>query len=214
LGDGCRRWTTHGLEKPKPLEIVQSNRTSVVCEHVVRHARRERAESVIVGLPLHKNGSVAEQTEITLRFCRELASFVLAELGPAVPVLLWDERYTSKEAAARAHSRHPGRFLYGTLDAEAACIILEHFYGDNGVGAYRIEVTDDAVRQRCLQTYETFQKVETQQKIDQMVERERKLQRRKDAIARARDLELEVSTSFDSPGDGASGKRKRRKKKR
>jgi hypothetical protein len=169
---------------------------------------------VVVGLPLHKNGTVAEQTGITVGFGRELAACVLAELGPAVQVLLWDERYTSKEAAARAHSRDPDRFLYGTLDAEAACVILEHFYHDNGVGAVPVEVTDEALRLRCLQAYEARQKRELQRKNDDMAERERKLQRRKDAIARARAVEVQLSASLEPEEGAGSGKRKKRKKKK
>jgi putative transcription antitermination factor YqgF len=177
---------------------------------VVRHAQREQANCVVVGLPLHKNGSVAEQTEITLEFCQVLAAKVLSELGPGVPVLVWDERYTSKEAAARAHSRDPGRLLYGTLDAEAACIILEHYYVDNGVGAFPIVVTDDEVRRQCLEAYENRRHSEEMRKVDMMKERERKLQRRKESIARARELEQQRTVDCSIPSD----KRKKRKKKR
>jgi Holliday junction resolvase len=154
---------------------------------------------------------VAEQTEITLEFCQALAAMVLSELGPDVPVFVWDERYTSKEAAARAHSRDPGRLLYGKLDAEAACIILEHFYVDNGVGAFPIVVTDDEVRRQCLESYEIRRRSEEMRKVGMMKERERKLQRRKDSIARARELEEQQRTVGCSiPID----KRKKRKKKR
>ena len=197
--------------QPKPLDIVQSNLTSEVCEHVVRHAEREQANCVVVGLPLHKNGSVAEQTEITLEFCQALAARVLSELGPNVPVLVWDERYTSKEAAARAHSRDPGRLLYGTLDAEAACIILEHFYVDNGVGAFPIVVNDDAVRRQCLETYEIRRHSEEMRKVGMMEERARKLQRRKESIARARELEEQQRIVESSH---PIEKRRKRKKKR
>jgi hypothetical protein len=101
------------------------------------------------------------------------------------------------------------------LDADAACVILEHFYHDNGVGAVPIEVNDEAVRLRCLQAYEARQKVELQRKKDDMAERERKLQRRKDAIARGRVLEVQLSSSLGSEDEGASsGKRKKRRKKK
>jgi RNase H-fold protein (predicted Holliday junction resolvase) len=92
---------------PKPLAILTDLNATRVSQQVVRYCRSEQASRVIVGLPLHKNGTVAEQTNLTLNFSQELAKHVLRELGPGVPVLLWDERYTSKEAAARAHSQDP-----------------------------------------------------------------------------------------------------------
>jgi Holliday junction resolvase len=149
--------------------------------------------------------------KLTLAFAQELAGRVLAEFGPTVTLVVWDERYTSKEAAARAHSRDPNRYLYGTLDAEAACIILEHYYIDNGVGALPINVADDAVRVACLDMYETRQRKEHLKKMEMLAERERKLQRRKDAIAQA--LEIEQAGSIEKSGGQAKTK-KRRKKKR
>jgi RNase H-fold protein (predicted Holliday junction resolvase) len=72
-----------------------------VSEQVVNVAQREQADQIIVGLPLHSNGTEAEQSFITRLFAAELVLHVLKGLGPNVHVYLWDERYTSKEAAAR-----------------------------------------------------------------------------------------------------------------
>lgn len=194
---------------------MQSNETAVVCRHVIRYARSESASRIIVGLPLHKNGTVAEQTNVTLRFAQELAIEVLAELGPTIPVAVWDERYTSKEAAARAHSRDPDRYLYGTLDADAACIILEHYYHDNGVGSLPVSVMDPETRMQCLNRFEHLQRLEELEKNQQLQDREMKLERRRNAIARARELEKPTSSESSSDAPSKSSKRnKKRKKKR
>jgi putative Holliday junction resolvase len=196
---------------PTPLTIVSSNVTSEVIRQVVSYSQSNNVDQVILGLPLHKNGTEAEQTNITRFFGNELAKEVLRNLGPDVPVLLWDERYTSKEAAARAHSLNPGRWLYGTLDAEAACIILEHYYYDKGQGAERVELEDD-IYQECLVDYLRLQRAEEERKRSILDQREANLLRRKEAMERDRRLEEEMRTS-GALGVSRKAKRKKKKKK-
>lgn len=188
---------------PKPLEILTDLNNTEACDRVVEICRAEQARQVIVGLPLHKNGTEAEQTNLTRIFASELAHKVLYEFGPDCPVYMWDERYTSKEAAARAHSKNPGRFLYGTIDAEAACIILENFYEDSGEGAERVEVTDAALRK--------YEEIREQQRKEEealtqaaIEDRASRLQWRKEAMERDRLFESELSEDI----------RKKKKKKR
>ena len=198
---------------PKPLDILSDLNNTEVCQSLVEICRSEQAKQVIVGLPLHKNGTEAEQTNLTRIFAAELAHHVLFELGPECPVYMWDERYTSKEAAARAHSRNPSQFLYGTLDAEAACIILEHFYNDNGKGAERVQVTEEA-----LKLYEEISR-ERVLREEAMVraaleERDSRLQWRKEAMERDRLLQLKMSEESESALSSQKKKKNRRKRKR
>jgi putative Holliday junction resolvase len=192
---------------PTPLEIISDLNNTGVCERVVEICRAEQARQVIVGLPLHKNGTEAEQTTLTRIFAGELAHKVLYELGPECPVFMWDERYTSKEAAARAHSKNPGSFLYGTIDAEAACIILENFYDDSGEGAERVPVSDEALRK-----YEQIreQQIKREEEMAQAaVElRSSRLQWRKEAMERDRLLE-----ATGESGSGTSTRKKKKKKR-
>ena len=194
--------------QPTAVEILADLNATQVAERVVRLAQLEGASKVILGLPLHKNGTVAEQTNLTLAFGQVLATAALQTLGPDVSVELWDERYTSKEAAARAHARNPHQTLYGMLDAEAACIILEQYYNDNGKDAQVIEVLDEQVRDECLQTYQQQQEKERAQKQSHQDERERLLQRRKEAILR------DQQAAATAAADGSGKKKKKRKKRR
>ncbi len=192
---------------PKPLDILSDLNNTQVCQRVIEISRAEQAKQVIVGLPLHKNGTEAEQTNLTRIFAAELANQVLYELGPDCPVYLWDERYTSKEAAARAHSKNPHQSLYGTLDADAACIILENFYNDNGEGAERVEVSKEA-----LNKYQELwgQRVQQEEAMAQAARQERdsRLQWRKEAMERDRLLNTE------SGQDETSKKKKKKKRKK
>jgi putative Holliday junction resolvase len=200
---------TIGFE-PKPIAILSDLNNTQVCREVISFARAEQASQIIVGLPLHKNGTVAEQTNITLVFAQELGQCVLAALGPNVPVYLWDERYSSKEAAARARAANPDRFLYATLDAEAACIILEHYFYENGEGSITVEM-DASTRQDCLERYNANQMEEARRMEQNLLERQAKIQDRLDRIAQMKREDAELSSGQNQ---NTSSKKKKKKKKR
>jgi putative Holliday junction resolvase len=189
---------------PKPLAILSDLNSTQVCDCVVDICKTEQASRVIVGLPLHKNGTEAEQTTLTRIFAAELAQKVLLGLGPKVPVVMWDERYTSKEAAARAHARDPNLDLYGQLDADAACIILENYYNDNGIGAENVPVPNEMLEQ-ATQIWEEQKTREGLRLKAAQEDRDSRLSWKKEAMARDRGLESE---------DGSTKSKKKKKKKR
>jgi len=76
----------------------------------------ERAEAVLVGLPLGLDGREGEQAKIVRAFCAELAERV------SVPVETWDERLTTAMAGA---SRRSG--AKAAEDSIAAAHLLESF---------------------------------------------------------------------------------------
>ena len=197
---------TVGYE-PKPVAILSRLNSTQVCERVMEICRAEQTDRVIVGLPLHKNGTDAKQTNITRVFASEMAEHAIRHLGPNVPVLLWDERYTSKEAAARAHSKNPNSRLYGTLDADAACIILENYYEDNGKDAERVNVSTE-MHDKYEQIWEE-RRIEEEQAIKAaQKDRDAKSNWRKEAMERDRQLQLENGNA------GSSSKKKKKKKQR
>lgn len=198
---------TVGYE-PTPLGILQGfNSSESLAVEIVRIAKAEGVSRIVLGMPLHKNGTIAEQTNRTLLFGQTLATRVLSEMGPDVSIALFDERYTSKEAAARAHSRDPDRYLMGTLDADAACIILESYYSDGGQGAIDIILPDD-VRVSCLQQYRCLQEMETARVQTSIAEREAKMARRKESIAR-----FKIDNENNRIGTSSQQKKKRKKKR-
>ena len=189
---------------PKPLTILSIENATQVCEKVVEICRAEQADRVIVGLPLHKNGTEAEQTNLTRIFAGELATQVMKGLGPNVPVYLFDERYTSKEAAARMHSKNPNSQLYGMLDAEAACIILESYYNDNGIGAEIVQIAPE-LYDEYERIWQEAKRLEEQRLDAAQKDRDAMLNWRKEAMERDRELELNL---------GSANKNKKKKKKK
>jgi putative Holliday junction resolvase len=192
---------------PEPLAIISDLNSTQVCERVMEICLAEQTNRVIVGLPLHKNGTEAVQTTITRVFASELAQHAIQHLGPNVPVYLWDERYTSKEAAARAHSKNPNSQLYGTLDADAACIILENYYDDNGKDAERVDVPAE-MYDKYKQIWEERRIQEEQRLQAAQKDRDTRLLWRKEAMERDRQLELASGSSV------SSSKKKKKKKQR
>jgi putative transcription antitermination factor YqgF len=194
---------------PEPVDIFEERNATWLAKDIVQTAASLQVSQIILGLPLHKNGTEAEQTNLTRKFGQELAMQALARLGPRVPILLWDERYTSKEAAARAHAKDPNRPLYGTLDAEAACIILETYYNDNGKGVERIELTEEQ-RAPGLAAYTEMQQAEELQRQATLEQRDSNMNKRKESIERAKKMEDEMRAAGTL---GESNKKKKKKKK-
>ena len=79
-------------------------------------------EAVVVGWPRRLDGSPTDQTKIVETFARALESQV------AVPVVLQDERLSSREAESRLALRESDwRKRKAKLDAAAAAIILQDY---------------------------------------------------------------------------------------
>jgi putative transcription antitermination factor YqgF len=192
---------------PQQLTIIEEVNATLVVEQVIRYAQSEGASQIILGLPLHKNGTESEQTGLTRTFGNQLARKAMSTLGK-VPVILWDERYTSKEAAARVHAQDPGRALRGILDAEAACIILENYYYDDGKGAEEIQLEEDVI-EACLGEFKIYKEEFQRQRQAVLEKRDANLQRRQEMLDRSR----QVHESAGGP-DGLSSTKKKKKKKK
>ena len=190
---------------PQQLKIIEEENSTLVVDQIIRYAGLEGASQIILGLPLHKNGTESEQTGVTRIFGDMLARKAYSILGN-VPIILWDERYTSKEAAARAHAQNPNRALRGTLDAEAACIILENYYFDGGKGAEEIRLDED-VKNSCLEEYRQHEMEIKIQKQAILEKRDANLRRRQERMKQSQQMHDVVAPSH------AKLKKKKKKKK-
>jgi putative Holliday junction resolvase len=98
---------------------------------VSRFIRQHKVEIVVVGNPLHADGSPSPQSEKSIAFAEGLR-----EAHPALELHLLDERLTSKEAHALLDSTHRAPRSAGRderiarqqmIDQVAAVLILESF---------------------------------------------------------------------------------------
>lgn len=80
----------------RPLCVVERAASESGLAELVRLVREEEAERIVVGLPLTLRGERGEQAAETERFAGALRAAV------AVPVELWDERFTTDLAQQTA----------------------------------------------------------------------------------------------------------------
>ena len=101
----------HGLPT-----LVRKNRATDLA--ALDSAMRERGiRTLLVGRPLHMDGSEGRSTRLAEQFGRTLAK------RSGLPLILRDERLTSLEGAQRAGSR-------GDVDQASARILLEGYLAD------------------------------------------------------------------------------------
>ena len=94
----------------------------VLAEIAVLAADSDGLEAVVVGWPRRLDGTPTDQTPIVEAFARGL------EAKLTVPVVLQDERLSSREAESRLAVREPDwRKRKKHIDAAAAAIILQDY---------------------------------------------------------------------------------------
>ena len=110
----------------QPLDTVAETTTDGRFARIGALIREWQPARLVVGRPLHPDGTVHEVTARAERFARQL------EGRFGLPVSLVDERYSS--VAAQARLRTQGRAARGRAaqgdDAMAAAIILEQYLSE------------------------------------------------------------------------------------
>ena len=104
------------------LAVIRVRNRQQSLAAVRRLVEEEGVSAVVVGLPLHMNGTAGEQARKAESFARQLARTV------PVPVTLWDERLSTVEAQRaliEAGVRRKAR--RARLDAAAAAAILQSY---------------------------------------------------------------------------------------
>ena len=97
----------------RPLCVVERAGTEAGLAELMRLVREEQPEQVVVGLPLTLRGIRGEQAQETETFADRLRALL------AVPVLLFDERFTTDLAQQTPSD--------SSLDARAAAHLLSGY---------------------------------------------------------------------------------------
>ena len=112
----------------RPLGVLRStgldtDGVQVAADEVARLAHEEDGvASIVVGLPRRLDGTPTGMTPRVERFARQL------EARSALPVILQDERLSSREAESRLALRQKDwRVRKQRLDAAAAAVILQDY---------------------------------------------------------------------------------------
>jgi putative holliday junction resolvase len=111
-------------KQAKALTVLENRNREYRFDAVGKLIGEWKPDAVIVGLPMHPDGTPHEMTQLAKRFGNQLNGRF------NVPVNWVDERYSSVEAKAelkRGGARLNARGRYDDIDAEAARIILQQF---------------------------------------------------------------------------------------
>ena len=102
-----------------PLETLARGKFTADLERLKAIAARNDAVGVVVGLPLNMDGSDSPRTQSVRAFARNLAPLDL-------PILLWDERWSTVAAERAMIDQDMSRARRATrIDAHAAAHILQ-----------------------------------------------------------------------------------------
>lgn len=128
-----------GLTAQPVLTLVRKHNPREDLRSLARLARRFGVTGIVVGNPLQLSGEASAQAQKTQAFAAELGELT------GLPIHLWDERLTTREAhrilyeAGRERREHRR-----VVDQVAAAMILQEFLdqgpgtGDPGSGRERI----------------------------------------------------------------------------
>ncbi len=114
-----------------PLAAISNDEQTM--ERLKQLIAREGAQAIVVGLPRNSRGEETAQSEISRQFADQL------KRTTSIEVVLQDESVTSVEAEQRLRGRkdfHESMLRDGTLDSEAATLILTDYVERAGYGTY------------------------------------------------------------------------------
>jgi putative holliday junction resolvase len=97
---------------------------STLIRRIADLVREHQIGRIVIGLPVSLKGKDSRKTEEVRTFCRALEEHV------ALPIILQDERYSSKDALAtmiEMNTTRKQRRNKGRIDEMAAAIILQSF---------------------------------------------------------------------------------------
>lgn len=111
-----------GLTAQPVLTLVRRHNPRDDLRSLARLARRFGVAGIVVGNPLHLSGESSPQAARTHAFAAELGTLT------GLPIHLWDERLTTREAHQILYEAgHPRQEHRKVVDQVAATLILQDF---------------------------------------------------------------------------------------
>ena len=105
-----------------PVGTVTCADPQALCGQVAELAGRHRAQQIVVGLPRNMDGTCGESAARARAFAAQ------REAGTGLPVVLWDERLTTKAAAGFLNVTDTrGKKRKAVIDTLSAVLILENY---------------------------------------------------------------------------------------
>ena len=108
----------------QPLTTIEADASTARFEAIAALIGEWQPQRLVVGIPLHADGSEHEMTARARRFARQLAGRF------RLPVAEVDERYTTELAQSELDAQGAGREGRKRRDAVAAQLILQAWFDD------------------------------------------------------------------------------------
>ena len=116
-----------GLTAQPVLTLERRHNQRDDLRSLARLARRYGVVAIVVGNPVHLSGDLSPQAAKTQAFAAELGALT------GLPIHLWDERLTSREAHQILYEAgRPRQDHRKVVDQVAATLILRSFMEDQG----------------------------------------------------------------------------------
>ncbi|MEY3445203.1 MAG: Holliday junction resolvase RuvX [Bacteroidota bacterium] len=124
-----------GLAWTDPLQIIATGLETVATDILVPHLqtllKKEQVEKIVLGHPTRLDGSDTDTTQPVLALKRKLeATF------PTIPVVLWDEQFSSKKAMRAMIDggvSKKNRRDKALIDKVSATLILQDYLATNSL---------------------------------------------------------------------------------
>ena len=111
-----------GLTAQPVLTLERRRNSRDDLRSIARLARRHSVVAIVVGNPLHLSGQPSPRSAKTQAFAEELGTLT------GLPIHLWDERLTTREAHQILYEAgHPRQSHRPVVDQVAATLILQSF---------------------------------------------------------------------------------------
>jgi putative Holliday junction resolvase len=103
-----------------PLQVLERREAARDFQRLADVVREQRAARLVVGLPRTLAGEIGPQARRVQRWTARLAPYL------QVPIVYWDERYSTAEAYRRVGAAGRSR-RRAPIDAVAAAVILQDY---------------------------------------------------------------------------------------
>lgn len=122
-----------GIAVTDSLQIICSGLDTIptlaLYDFIKKYLETEEVEKIVVGMPLHEDGNPAQIAHLVVGFIRKLR-----KLYPAIEVVEWDERGSSKaakEVILMSGTKKSKRRDKSLVDKIAAALILQDYMEQN-----------------------------------------------------------------------------------
>jgi len=106
-----------------PFEMFEGLPDAQLAQAIAKLVKREAIETLVVGLPLHADGAISQQSKLTERFILTLQQTI----GPTPPIHRFSEYLSTHDSESKLAGHFTRQQKRQRVDALAAARILQDF---------------------------------------------------------------------------------------